>query len=113
MSRRRPLARITPISRRPAMMKSTQITLGHRTRRAFLGDVGRGGLVASVGSALAAELGLASAALADDAPGAAATAAPALSFGAMEPLVCLMQETPADRLLPALAEKLKGGTDLR
>ena len=31
----------------------------------------------------------------------------------MEPLVALMQETPADRLLPAVVERMKGGTDLR
>ena len=31
----------------------------------------------------------------------------------MEPLVALMQETPADRLLPAVVERMKAGTDLR
>ncbi|MBN8249873.1 MAG: helix-turn-helix domain-containing protein [Verrucomicrobia bacterium] len=36
-----------------------------------------------------------------------------LSFGPLEPLVCLMQETPADRLLPLLAARLRSGTDLR
>ncbi len=36
-----------------------------------------------------------------------------LSFGAMEPLVRLMQDTPATRLLPELTEKLHSGTDLR
>src|SRR5439155_1761273 len=36
-----------------------------------------------------------------------------LSFGSLEKLVSLMQETPADRLLPLLAEQLRGGTDLR
>src|SRR5207247_1570248 len=35
------------------------------------------------------------------------------SFGALEPLVCLMQETSVDKLLPALVEQLKAGTDLR
>ena len=78
-----------------------------RSRREFLADVGRGTLIASVGSALAADLGLAaSSVLAADAP-------PALSFGALDPLVALMQETPLDKLLPALVGKLKGGTDLR
>jgi hypothetical protein len=75
-------------------------------RREFLADVGRGMLVASVGSALAQDMGLASAALADGADGH-------LSFGAMEPLVALMQETPADRLMPIVVERLKGGADLR
>src|SRR5204862_3838290 len=36
-----------------------------------------------------------------------------LSCGALEPLVCLMQETAPARLLPALVEKLRGGADLR
>ena len=36
-----------------------------------------------------------------------------LAFGAAEPLVALMQETPLDRLIPVLVEKLRAGTDLR
>src|SRR2546425_4621322 len=76
-----------------------------RTRRDFLAEVGRGMLVATVGYELAGDLGLASA-LAEDAPDT-------LSFGSLEPLVRLMQETPADRLLPALAKQLHSGTDLR
>jgi hypothetical protein len=76
-----------------------------RTRREFLADVGRGMLVASVGSTLAADLGLSSA-CAHDGP-------ERLTFGSLEALVALMQETPADKLLPLLVEKLKTGTDLR
>src|SRR5207302_3826840 len=75
-------------------------------RREFLADVGRGMLVAGVGSALAQDLGLAPAALAGDDAGR-------LTFGPMEPLVALMQETPADRLLPAVVERMRAGTDLR
>src|SRR5438552_11135038 len=76
-----------------------------RTRREFLADVGRGVLIASVGYSLASELGLA---------GAFAAESPeSLDFGPLEPLVRLMQETPVDKLLPALAAKLKSGTDLR
>jgi hypothetical protein len=75
-------------------------------RREFLANVGRGMLVASVGSTVADGLGLAPTALAD---GAAAR----LTFGASEPLVAFMQETPIDRLLPAVLEKIKSGTDLR
>ncbi len=75
------------------------------TRREFLSEVGRGMLVASVGASVAGELGLGSA-LAAETP-------TALSFGAMEPLVCLMQETPVNQLLPALVKKLRSGTDLR
>src|SRR5581483_5307503 len=75
------------------------------SRRDFLADVGRGMLIASVGPALAFDLGLAS---------ARAGAGPdVLSFGDLEPLVGLMQDTPADKLLPILIDKMKSGTDLR
>jgi len=76
-----------------------------RTRREFLTEVGRGMLVATVGYEVATDLGLASA-LGEE-------TAETLSFGPLEPLVCLMQETPADRLLPALVSQLQSGTDLR
>ena len=56
-------------------------------RREFLVDVGRGMLVASVGATLAQDLGLAPGALAAD------DSAGHLTFGAMEPLVDLMQAT--------------------
>ncbi|HZY85900.1 MAG TPA: hypothetical protein VFE78_13780 [Gemmataceae bacterium] len=79
--------------------------LENRDRRKFLADVGKGMLVASVGPALAFDLGLASAA---EGKGPAR-----LTFGELEPLVGLMQDTPADKLLPAVAEKIKGGTELR
>ena len=76
-----------------------------RNRREFLTDVGKGMLLATVGSELAANLGLT--------PAAAADGPDTLGFGSMEPLVCLMQETPAERLLPALAERLRSGADLK
>jgi hypothetical protein len=76
-----------------------------RTRRDFLADVGKGMLVASVGAAVAADLGLA--------PAFADEGGERLSFGKLESLAALMQETPPDKLLPALVEKLQGGTDLR
>src|SRR5437762_3907856 len=76
-----------------------------RTRREFLAEVGRGMLVASVGFEVASDLGL-STALAEE-------SADALTFGSLEPLVCLMQETPVNRLLPLLAEQLRSGTELR
>lgn len=76
-----------------------------RTRREFLADVGRGMLVATVGAEVANELGLASV-LAEE-------SASTLSFGSLEPLVCLMQETPVSRLLPALTEQLRSGVDLQ
>jgi len=62
-------------------------------------------LVATVGYGVANELGMAS--------GQAAEIPDALSFGPLEPLVCLMQETPVNRLVPALVEHLRQGTDLR
>src|SRR5512138_1406257 len=65
-----------------------------RTRREFLTEVGRGMLVATVGYEVAQQLGLATA-LAEE-------TADTLSFGAFEPLVCLMQETPINRLVPTL-----------
>lgn len=75
------------------------------TRREFLADVGRGMLIATVGSAVATDLGL-SKAFAED-------GSDALTFGDLEPLVSLMQETPADGLLGKLVGELKSGTDLR
>src|ERR1051326_8085381 len=77
-----------------------------RTRREFLAEVGQGMLLATVGAEVASGLGLARA-------DAAEAASNALHFGSLEPLVLLMQETPADRLLPKLAGQLRSGTDLR
>jgi hypothetical protein len=76
----------------------------NRNRREFLADVGKGMLLASVGPALAADLGLA--------PAFGAEGAERLTFGARESLVSLMEDTPADKLLPVLVAKLKDGTDL-
>lgn len=76
-----------------------------RNRREFLADVGRGMFVASLGAAVAADLEIG--------PAWAGEAAEPLTFGKLEPLVALMQETPSARLLPVLVEKMKAGTDLR
>jgi hypothetical protein len=75
-------------------------------RREFLADVGRGMLAASLGTGLAHGLGLAPAALADE-------AVARLTFGRIEPLAALMQETPADRLLPAVLQRIQSGTKLQ
>jgi hypothetical protein len=75
------------------------------TRREFLADVGRGMLVASVGAAVATDMGLAPAALAD--------ATETLNFGKLEPLAALLQDTPLTKLMPVLIEKIKSGTDLK
>ena len=78
-----------------------------RSRRGFLADVGRGTLVATLGLGTAVDLGLAPRAEAgDDRPDR-------LTFGDREPLVALMQETPVDRLIPALVAKLQAGAGLR
>ena len=79
------------------------MTTSH-TRRDFLGQVGRGMVTAAVGYEVASGLGLASA-VAEEAPDT-------LTFGELEPLVCFMQETPVDKLLPGLVAKLKSGTEL-
>src|SRR5688572_32956043 len=75
------------------------------SRRDFLADVGRGMIAAGLGSGLAAELGLCPAVAGDEPKD--------LSFGALEPLVALLQETPKDKLLPILVERLSAGTDLK
>lgn len=75
------------------------------SRREFLEDVGRGMLVASLGSATAMELGIT--------PCLGSESSQRLTFGKLETLVSLMQETPPDRLLPSLVDKLKAGTDLK
>jgi hypothetical protein len=76
-----------------------------RDRREFLAAVGRGTIAASIGTALAADLGLSRARAADKDE--------ALTFGPLEPLVCLMQETAPGKLLPALVEKMRAGTELQ
>jgi hypothetical protein len=76
-----------------------------RTRREFLQDVGTGVVVASIGAGLAAELGF-SPAFADEGP-------ERLTFGQLEPLVSLMQETPPAQLVPLVIERLRNGVELR
>lgn len=77
-------------------------------RREFLADVGRGVIVTALGSGAAADLGLGVAWAGDEPKGRER-----LAFGSIEPLVALMQETPIDRLIPTLVEKLRAGTSLR
>jgi hypothetical protein len=81
---------------------------GSRTRREFLTSVGQGMLAVSVGAQLAGDLGLASVRadeLADE-------RTESLDFGSQEPLVRLMQDTPVERLLPTLVQKLSEGVTL-
>src|SRR5262249_27873191 len=72
------------------------------SRREFLADVGRGMLIAGLGPALAADLGLARA-------GAAEAGADRLNFGTPGPLVALMQEAPLPRPPPALGPRYQAG----
>ena len=74
------------------------------SRRAFLGGIGWTFGTTAVGVALAERLGFADA-LARVAPGR-------LRFGALDPLVDLLQETPADELLPLAVQRLRAGTSL-
>ncbi len=76
------------------------------SRRQFLSDVGKGTLIATIGPALAAELGLAASAAAEAGP-------ECLAFGEIEPLVSLMQETPVGKLQSALLEKHRAGEPLK
>ncbi len=78
-----------------------------RTRREFLGNVGRGMLVASVGFGTAFDMGLTPAWADEDGGGER------LAFGGLEPLVGLMQDTPVRNLVPVLLEKLRAGTELK
>lgn len=73
-------------------------------RRAFLQEVGGGMLAALVGPGLAAELGLA----AED--GKEDKSKPSAAVARVAELV---QQSPTDRLLPALAQQLKDGVTLR
>jgi hypothetical protein len=61
-------------------------------------------LIASVGSGLAVDLGIGSV-LAEE-------AAESLTFGKLEPLVALLQETGPEKILPLLSDRLRAGADL-
>lgn len=79
--------------------------MAQKSRREFLGEVGQGMLLAGLGTSLAADLGLAAA--------SASEVGPSLDFGALEPLVALMQDTEPAKLTALLVEKLKAGTTLQ
>ncbi|MCE9529260.1 MAG: hypothetical protein K8R36_24700, partial [Planctomycetales bacterium] len=79
--------------------------MARNSRREFLGDVGRGMLLAGLGTTLAGDLGLGRV-YAEETP-------VALDFGKLEPLVALMQDTEPEKLTALLIEKLKSGTDLK
>jgi hypothetical protein len=74
-------------------------------RREFLGDVGRGMLIAAVGSTTAADLGFGTV--------SAGEAPERLTFGPIEPLVTLMEETSPAKLVGLIVDQLKQGTELK
>ena len=81
--------------------------MSHRSRRDFLADVGRGMLVASLGSATAIDLGIT--------PCAAEEPTQRLTFGQAQPLVgrCSCRKLPRISCCPTWSAKLKTGTDLK
>jgi hypothetical protein len=77
-----------------------------KTRREFMNCIGRGMLVAGLGSSLSYDMGF-STAFADEGPDG-------LSFGEYDALVDLLQSTPPEKLQPILVDKLaRGETDLK
>ena len=74
-------------------------------RREFLGDVGRGMLIATVGSTTALDLGLGTV--------EAGQEPERLTFGPIEPLVTLMEETSPAKLVGAIIDQLEHGTELK
>lgn len=73
-------------------------------RREFLADVGRAMVLAGIGPQLAGDLGIRTVRASEESS--------RLTFGAIEPLVDLMQSTPADRLQPMLVAEIAKGTKL-
>lgn len=78
------------------------------SRRGFLRSVSHGTLIATLGPAMAVDLGLTSQAFAS-----IATEPQPLSFGDLEPLVCLLQETEPQKLQAAIFQKIKDQTSLK
>ena len=74
-------------------------------RREFLADVGRGMLIAAVGSTTAADLGLGSVSAGEEPE--------RLTFGPIEPLVTLMEETSPAKLVGLIVDQLERGTELK
>ena len=73
-------------------------------RRQFLAEVGGGMLAASLGATLSGDLGLATAAAAEEDR--------RLTFGDLEPLVAIMQDTPLEKLNSVLLSRIESGEKL-
>src|SRR4051812_30894628 len=91
-------------SRMPRRFQLGGRPMAPRTRREFLSHVSQGMMVAAAGSDAAVSLELAPAFAAGN------DGSDRLKFGRLEPLVQLMQETEANRLLAELTQRLKSGT---
>ena len=81
--------------------------MAQQTRRMFLSDTAMKMMLGTLGVGLISDLRLASVF------GEDATTASALTFGELEPLVVLLQETPLEKLQPALVKKIQEGTSLK
>ena len=79
--------------------------MNNQSRRRFLSDVGSGMLVAGIGSGLAMELGISTAWAEEEEA--------SLTFGSLEPLVDLMQQTPLEKLQPLLMQQIQKGVELK
>jgi hypothetical protein len=77
----------------------------NRKRRAFLADVGKGMLVTTIGASLATEMGLAQV--------SAHETSDRLTFGGLEPLVDMMENTPIEKVQRAIVEKHRAGVGLQ
>ena len=78
----------------------TQYYPNRESRRAFLSDVGRSMVAASVGAAVASDLGFSTAFAEENDENE-------IKFGKLEPLVSVMRDTPPEKLQPLLVKKLQ------
>ncbi|MGC3968343.1 MAG: hypothetical protein QM775_13505 [Pirellulales bacterium] len=86
--------------------------MDRRDRREFLADIARGMLIAGVGYGAAYDMGLVQS-WGRSARAGEADADKPLEFGVREELVCLLQETAAEKLLPLVVERINNGTELK
>lgn len=75
------------------------------TRRDLFSNTAKGMLLAGLGLSVSQDLGIA--------PAWAAEEPARLTFGAMEPLVDFLAQTPPEKIIPACIAKIRAGTSLR